>query len=268
MVMVMVRKIPEMRIALIASYSELSTARGALFSFVFITDSGDVDFSRSFLLALDKNTSHNHTLPFDLYPGHCSVYVYDIEHDGTLHNGVGYPAVTTNITMESGINGTCSKFQGINTVIAYLNISQVLFCIGEAHLQPFNCTLKSTSGLILAECSHPNSSFATGIQVIVQSTSVSEVHKLYINQSMDLQTPVTVPVERDGEYLVFIFAIREGMGILGSSIQYESVTVIVNPSIHTTASAISTKGVGKIETNNYSQHGDTGVHIIIKKTLQ
>ena len=75
-------------------YSENSTASGALFSFVFITDSGDVDFSRSFLLALDRNTSHNHTLPFDLYPGNYIVYVYDIEHDGLLHNGVGYPAMT------------------------------------------------------------------------------------------------------------------------------------------------------------------------------
>ena len=65
---------------------------------------GDVDFNRSFLLALDRNTSHNHTLPCDLYPGHYRVYVYDIVHDGTLHNGVGYPAVTeelfTNMTMQ------------------------------------------------------------------------------------------------------------------------------------------------------------------------
>ena len=79
-------------------YSEHSTASGALFSFVFITDSRDVDFGRSFLLALDRNTSHNHTLPFDLYPGHYRVYVYDIEHDGTLHNGVGYPAVTEELS--------------------------------------------------------------------------------------------------------------------------------------------------------------------------
>ena len=79
-------------------YSEHSFARGALFSFVFITDSGDVDFSRSFLLALDRNTSHNHTLPFDLYPGHYRVCVYDIEHDGTLHNGVGYPAVAEELS--------------------------------------------------------------------------------------------------------------------------------------------------------------------------
>ena len=81
-------------IPLTAVYSENSAARGTLFSFVFITDSGDVDFNRSFLLALDRNTSQNYTLPFDLYPGQYQVYVYDIEYDGTLHNGLGYPAVT------------------------------------------------------------------------------------------------------------------------------------------------------------------------------
>ena len=85
-----------------------------------------------------------------------------------------------------------------------------------------------SSGLIFAECSYPDSSFAAGIQVIVQSANVSEVHKLYVNQSMDLHTPVTVPVERDGEYQVSIFAIREGMGILGPTGQYYSNGVIVN----------------------------------------
>ena len=97
-------------------------------------------------------------------------------------------------------------------------------------LQPFNCTLSPSSGLIWAECSHPDSSFAAGIQVIVQSTNVSEVHKLYVNQSMDLHTPVTVPVERNGGYHVSIFAIREGLGILGSTMQYteyETVDVLV-----------------------------------------
>ena len=74
--------------------------------------------------------------------------------------------------------------------------------------------------------------------MIVQSTNVSEVHKLYINQSMDLHTSVTVPVERDGEYRVSIFAaIRRGMGILGSSVQYQTGA---NPA---TTSAILTHGV-------------------------
>ena len=77
-------------------YSEHSDARGALFDFVFIDDNGDVNFTRSVFLALDRNTSLHHTLPFNLYPGQYRVFVYDIESDGILSNGVGYhaPAVT------------------------------------------------------------------------------------------------------------------------------------------------------------------------------
>ena len=101
-------------------YSEYSTASGALFSFVFIADSGDVDFSRSFLLAFDRNTSHNHTLPFDLNPGQYRVYVYDIEHDGTLNNGVGYPAVTEELF-------TNLSYGIISWYIAYLYCLQDLF---------------------------------------------------------------------------------------------------------------------------------------------
>ena len=84
--------------------------------------------------------------------------------------------------------------------------------------------MNSTSLLIWALCNLPNDSFAAGIQVIVQSANVSEVHKLYVNQSMDLHTPVTVPVERNGEYHISIFAIREGMGILESTWQYDVMT--------------------------------------------
>ena len=68
--------------------------------------------------------------------------------------------------------------------------------------------------------------------MIIQSANVSEVHKLYVNQSMDLDTPVTVPVERDREYLVFVFAIREGMGILGSREQYVKVSYKLSTTIH------------------------------------
>ena len=56
---------------------------------------------------------------------------------------------------------------------------------------------------------------------------------------MDLHTPVTVPVERDGEYQVSIFAIREEMGILGPTGQFYSNFVMVSatdvPSVATTA---------------------------------
>ena len=85
-------------------YYEHSTASGALFSGIFITDNGDVDFSRSFLLALDRNTSHSHILPFDLSTGRYVIHVYDIEYDGTLFESyIGYPAVTDDRTI--GGNG-------------------------------------------------------------------------------------------------------------------------------------------------------------------
>ena len=92
-------------------YSEHSDARGALFDFVFIDDNGDVDFTRSVLLALDRNTSLHHTLPFNLYPGQYRVFVYDIESDGTLSNGVGYPAVTNELIASENSQGNILKLQ-------------------------------------------------------------------------------------------------------------------------------------------------------------
>ena len=50
--------------------------------------------------------------------------------------------------------------------------------------------------------------------MIAQLSDSNEVYRLHINQSMDLQTPVTVKVdEEDGIYQVAVFAIREGTGI-------------------------------------------------------
>ena len=92
-------------IMITAHYSEHSDASGALFSFVFITENGDVDFTRSNLLALDRNTSLNHTLPFDLYPGHYRVYVYDIECNRTLSNGLQYPAMTDELIITGNGQG-------------------------------------------------------------------------------------------------------------------------------------------------------------------
>jgi hypothetical protein len=97
------------RVSVSATYSEHSTASGALFSFVFITESGDVNFSRSFLLVLDRNASYNHTLPFNLHSGFYKMHVYDIEYDRTLSNGVGYPAKQLSIN----ISGNGCNDQGM-----------------------------------------------------------------------------------------------------------------------------------------------------------
>ena len=194
-------------------YSEHSDARGALFDFVFIDDNGDVNFTRSVLLALDRNASLHHTLPFNLYPGQYRVFVYDIESNGTLYNGVGYPAVTNEFN-------TSKEYQG--NICLYSKFAYILLDVyfPSEPVQPeciFNCSITVFRGFILAECSPINSALVTGFQMIAQLNDSSVVHKLHINQSMDLQTPVTVKVEESGMYQVAFFAIREGAGIVGSS---------------------------------------------------
>ena len=93
---------------------------------MFIDANGDVNFTRSVLLALDRNTSLNHTLPFNLYPGQYRIFVYDIESDGTLSNGVGYPAVTSELTLS---NGNEQGMYSSHNSTTPLNNRQELYCI-------------------------------------------------------------------------------------------------------------------------------------------
>ena len=75
-----------------------------------------------------------------------------------------------------------------------------------------------------------------GFQMIVQSSYSSEVHKLHVNQSMDLQTPVTVEVEENRVYQVTIF---ESIGILdsnGTHVEYVKSTPITISTCTTTTS--------------------------------
>ena len=75
-------------------YFEHSVAAGVLIVLTFINEDRSINFSRSSYLSLDRNASLNYTLPDDLAPGLYRVFAYDIESDGTLHNGVTYPAST------------------------------------------------------------------------------------------------------------------------------------------------------------------------------
>ena len=182
-------------------FFEDSTARGALFLFVFIGMNVEINYNRSFFLALDRDSSLNYTI--DLIPGQYRVCAYDIEQDELLSSsGVGYPAVT---------------------------IHEVNIVHGDHRnnvVEEINCTLDSSNGLIsVSMCIN-----SSGFQVIAQLSSASEVQKLFINQSMDPYTPVTVEVEKDGLYQVTIFPIAEGSsGILESDVKYctEQVMVVV-----------------------------------------
>ena len=226
------------------NYSEHSDARGALFDFVFIDDNGDVDFTRSVLLALDRNTSIHHTLPFNLYPGQYRVFVYDIESDGTVSNGVGYPAVTNELRTSKEYQGNLFVFVYTTRCIYSPSEPVQLECI-------FNCSITVSSGFILAECFPINSALVTGFQMIAQLNDSSEVHKLHVNQSMDLQTPVTVEVEESGMYQVAVFAIRKRTGIVGSYVGYTAVSDDMTNTFDTTTEYINTATTsGKI----YSMH--------------
>ena len=86
-------------------YFEHSIATGALVFFTFISENRSVNFSRSLYLSLDRNASLNYTLPDDLTPGLYRVFAYDIESDGTLHNGVGYPASRDQFTITGSSQG-------------------------------------------------------------------------------------------------------------------------------------------------------------------
>ena len=80
---------------------DCNAALGTLFSFTFITDSGTVDFTRSILLPVDRNSSLSSILPIRLSPGQYRVHVYDIE--ALNEDNVSYPAATQE--MELSFNG-------------------------------------------------------------------------------------------------------------------------------------------------------------------
>ena len=82
-------------------YLENSKASGALFMLMY-TNGEVIDFTKSAYLALDRNASLHYALTVSLDPGHYEVLVYDIERDGLLFSGVGYPAITTEF---SSVNG-------------------------------------------------------------------------------------------------------------------------------------------------------------------
>ena len=74
------------------------------------------------------------------------------------------------------------------------------------------------------------------LQVIVQS--IADHNVLHVNRSVSHRTPVTVPVERDGEYLVSIVAIMNGTGILGSTVQHVKLVMVNGETTDTTATII------------------------------
>ena len=79
------------------SFTPGSLARGAL----LIIHGGVGTGKSSLLLPFGRDMTINYTLSIGLTTGQFKTFWYDIEGDGTLTNGVNYPAVTGELTKMS-----------------------------------------------------------------------------------------------------------------------------------------------------------------------
>ena len=92
------------RLHIRVSYFLHSTAIGAFIIFVAIDQNFEI---HSMHFTLDRYSKENYVLPINLEPEQYDVFVYDIEHDGTLRDGVNYPAardkvlITTSTTSKA-----------------------------------------------------------------------------------------------------------------------------------------------------------------------
>ena len=174
---------------------DCNAALGTLFSFTFITDSGTVDFTRSILLPVDRNSSLSSTLPIHLSPGQYQVHVYDIEQEGKLNEDhVSYPAAALEVEMPFYSIGQCKiKVSDANFIMHFYIFSGFLPIF--FHLD--NCSTIFSTFTFSAECTYPSNSLATGFLMLVQLGDPDQVHKLYVNQTRDQQSLVSVEVEEN-----------------------------------------------------------------------
>ena len=86
-------------------YHAGSTAKGALLNFMFETGNGSIDFEKSVILPVKSNITRGYIiLPIQLFPGQYRVFFHDIEQSGTLLSGLGYPALSQQLTISTGTN--------------------------------------------------------------------------------------------------------------------------------------------------------------------
>ena len=109
---------------------------------------------------------------------------------------------------------------------------QYMYCahIGSDFLPEFShlesCHVNTSLLHISAECTYTEGSMATGIDMIIWSSNVSRVHKLYVNQTLPGQTSASVEVEESGEYLVSILPIIGETGIADSHVEYREIVAV------------------------------------------
>ena len=123
------------------------------------------------------------------------------------------------------------------------------------------CTITTTLDRIIASCSYPSNTVATGFQLIAHAQT--EVHKLYTNRTTtNRQAPVSLLLEADQIYQITILAIRSGTGIV-NSIAYSAPHQLLHNS---TSSIIVTSNISTSTT--VTQNGTYCVCVCVCVCLQ
>jgi hypothetical protein len=102
-----------------------------------------------------------------------------------------------------------------------------------------------------------NCNRSTGLLVIAELGNLDVKYKLYINQSLEQQTSVTVTVGIDGKYRVSVFAVEEG-GIVNSS-AFHSTEITVNDECATTTVTTPTTIATSAVTTSTTTTAATGI---------
>ena len=97
--------------------------------------------------------------------------------------------------------------------------------------------------------------------MLVQLGDPNQVHKLYVSQTRDPQSLVSVEVEENGTYLVSVIPVIERTGIIGSNVEYREEIVLPFISGNAHASLLSTYFV-MIYIDTAMTTTDTGFRIV------
>ena len=94
-----------------------------------------------------------------------------------------------------------------------------------------SCSVTTNSFFISAKCIYSSDS-VSGFQMLVQTSNLSQAHKLYATQSTAgvRNMMATIEVEESGVYLVSILPSMKGMGITYDGVDYYRKQVLVTSS--------------------------------------
>ena len=189
-----------------------------------LISNGEIDFRRSAYLPLNQN-SQDFTVPSELSAEWYIISSYDIEENGTLQNGVVYPADDNTFQINQIIQSLLN-----HCLIHYCTYSQLIFYFNAGSFSSLtqsspdieNCDITAVGHLVSILCNYSTNSVAANFQVIVQKNVLSLVSRLYVNQTQPGQAnqPVTVQVDGDGVYWVTVLPTDGERGIVGSAVAY------------------------------------------------